>query len=182
MTYVAITALVLLGLFFIVSGALKFPLGTSGNARVIDSYRIVGRRASRVLAWSLPRGEVALGLLLLTGLTPLVAASAAVLLLTAFSIAMALVLARGIVTSCGCNGTLSSREVRPILIARNVVMIVVVVIATLVSAPAGAALTDPLLVMLLVSGAALAAVIFGALIEQFLRFRDAVAAQRKAVT
>ena len=87
---------------------------TSLRLQQINGYRIVPT-------------ESLVGFLLLIGCWQPWAQAAATALLLLLAGAMTQALVRGLVTECGCFGSLTSSRVRPILVVRNVVLVGILV-------------------------------------------------------
>jgi putative oxidoreductase len=99
---------VVVGGVFVWAGALKIadPLNF---AQSIENYRIVSHSLAFPVALVLPWVEVLCGAFLIIGLFRRSSALLISLLLVGFIGLVALALARGIDTSCGCFGSLSRR-------------------------------------------------------------------------
>ena len=89
--------------------------------RQVMEYRIVGPRASRVVAAAMPPIEFVAGLLFAAGFLAQLFGPILLGLLALFTVAMGTVLARGIDADCGCGSSRPS-PVRPALIVRNVAL------------------------------------------------------------
>jgi uncharacterized membrane protein YphA (DoxX/SURF4 family) len=72
--------------------------------RAVAAYRLLPGVAVKPVAWGLPFGEVALGVLLMLGIRTRVAALVSMALLTLFIVAVAAAWARGLRIDCGCFG------------------------------------------------------------------------------
>lgn len=99
---------VIVGGVFIWAGALKIadPLGF---AQSIENYQVVSPTLAFLIAVALPWVEVLSGAFLVIGVFKRSSALLISLLLIGFIGLVALALARGIDTSCGCFGSLSRR-------------------------------------------------------------------------
>src|SRR4030042_3390365 len=99
---------VIVGGVFIWAGALKIadPLGF---AQSIKNYQVVPHTLAFLIAVVLPWVEVLSGAFLIIGLYRRSSALIISLLLAGFIVLVALALARGIDTSCGCLGSLDRR-------------------------------------------------------------------------
>ena len=99
---------IIVGGVFIWAGALKIadPLGF---AQSIENYQVVPHSLAFLIAVVLPWVEVLSGVFLIIGLFRRSSALLISLLLVGFIGLVALALARGIDTSCGCFGSLSRR-------------------------------------------------------------------------
>jgi hypothetical protein len=90
---------------------------------VVANYRILPRALVAPASRSLPIAEMTVGLLLLSGVVPAVAAGAAILLLCAFAWAMAVNLRRGRSDiDCGCHQSFLRQTLRWSLVWRNLVL------------------------------------------------------------
>lgn len=96
----------------------------------VRGYKILGPGGSRSVAAVLPAAEIALGLLLVTGVAGQLAAAAATAVFLGFAITVASAVRRGLANDCGCSGALSTNRVRPALVYRNIAL------ALLAAAPA----------------------------------------------
>jgi len=93
-----------LGVVFVVSGALKVgDLAASGRAVV--AYRLLPYGLATTVGAVLPFLEIALGLLLIVGLATRLGAIVAGILLVIFIAGIASVWARGLRIDCGCFGS-----------------------------------------------------------------------------
>lgn len=97
----------------------KVLAGPNLNVAHISNYRVLPRVAVPLIARMLPALEFSLGVGLLFGLDPGLIVRVTALLFLVFALAMAQALARGIVTQCGCYGTLHSATVSWKLVLRN---------------------------------------------------------------
>jgi uncharacterized membrane protein YphA (DoxX/SURF4 family) len=94
-------ARIVLGAVFVVAGALKVgDLAESGRA--VNAYQILPFSIAKVLGYTLPFVEIAVGLLLIVGLATRLAAILAGLMLIAYIAAISSVWARGLSIDCGC--------------------------------------------------------------------------------
>jgi uncharacterized membrane protein YphA (DoxX/SURF4 family) len=101
--WVSTAARLLLGGVFLVAGGLKV-IDPQSSVAAVRAYRLLPSSLATIVGWGLPFAEIALGVLLLTGIaTRLVAAVSAVLLLV-FIAAVASAAARGLSIDCGCFG------------------------------------------------------------------------------
>ena len=96
---------------------------TSLRLQQINGYRIVPTRWQPLVLAILAATESLVGFLLLIGCWQPWAQAAATALLLLLAGAMTQALVRGLVTECGCFGSLTSSRVRPILVVRNVVLV-----------------------------------------------------------
>lgn len=100
---------------------------TSLRLQQINGYRIVPTRWQLLVLAILAATESLVGFLLLIGCWQPWAQAAATALLLLLAGAMTQALVRGLVTECGCFGSLTSSRVRPILVVRNVVLVGILV-------------------------------------------------------
>lgn len=112
------------GAVFVAAAVAKFALGRERLARVIDSYGVFPRPLVLTASQILPSTELLVGSLLVVGLWTGAAAAVAIVLLTFFSIAMAVAIRRGRIDSCGCFGRAVAQRLRWRLVARNGALIV----------------------------------------------------------
>ena len=96
-------ARVVLGLVLLVAGALKIADPQSSVAAV-RAYELMPDAAATLVGWGLPFVELALGLLLLSGLATRPVAIASAGLLVVFTAGVASAAARGLSIDCGCFG------------------------------------------------------------------------------
>ena len=99
---------VIVGGAFIWAGALKIA-DSLGFAQSIENYQVVPHNLAFLIAVVLPWVEVLSGAFLIIGVYGRSSALLISLLLAGFIGLVALALARGIDTSCGCFGSLSRR-------------------------------------------------------------------------
>ena len=129
-----------LGTIFLLSGAAKLANSVEFEQVVLE-YRAVPERMARAVAHLVPPVETVLGLCLLIGVLVRPFALVAAALLMAFTVAIALNLVRGRRISCGCFGTLSSREVSWFAVVRNLCLTGLALVVA-VSAPSVLAVDD----------------------------------------
>lgn len=110
----------------------KLLSGVQANAEHVRNYRVVPGAWSNGVAAVLPPVELALGLGLLLRLALGVSVLVSAGLFLAFASVMTLALLRGVVTQCGCYGTLHSAQVSWKLVVRNGVIAVLLVATTAV--------------------------------------------------
>jgi uncharacterized membrane protein YphA (DoxX/SURF4 family) len=122
MTAAALAFRFALGTMFSLSALAKVP-DLEGFHALVRDYRLVPRRVSRTVALSIPSIEALLGICLLLGIAVQVAAAMAALLLVAFTVALAVNLARGRRVGCGCFGTITHHEISLFAVLRNVCLI-----------------------------------------------------------
>jgi uncharacterized membrane protein YphA (DoxX/SURF4 family) len=113
---------VIVGGVFIWAGALKIadPLGF---AQSIKNYQVVSPTLALLIAIVLPWVEVLSGALLIIGVLKRSSALLISLLLIGFIGLVALALARGIDTSCGCFGSLSRRADLSLILTDAVLLV-----------------------------------------------------------
>jgi Methylamine utilisation protein MauE/AhpC/TSA family len=100
-----------------------------GTRRAVAEFGVPAGRVS-VVAWGLPAVEACLAGGLLPGVTAAWAGLAGLLLLCAFTIAVARLLRRGLRPSCSCLGALSEEPIGPATLVRNAVLIVLAAAVT----------------------------------------------------
>lgn len=98
-----ITRLLIAVLF--IRAALAKLTDIPGFREAVTGYEIVPTALTGVAAFGLLTVEAVAGLLLLLGVVPVVTSAALAALLTGFSAAIAVNLARGRIFDCGCGGT-----------------------------------------------------------------------------
>ncbi|MDO4901319.1 MauE/DoxX family redox-associated membrane protein [Actinomyces sp.] len=120
--YVLGVARILIGMLLVVSAYGKLGQVYQQGVSDVLGYRLVGRRGADLVAFFLPVVEMLLAAALVMGVlipaSDLVAAAFFVLLAGVAASA----LARGLVTDCGCWGSLARRRVGPVVVARNLVI------------------------------------------------------------
>jgi len=84
----------------------------------VRQYRIVPPRFAPVAGWALIAAELGLGLLLVTGLVPALAALGAIVLFGIFAAALALSLARSNTAPCHCFGASEVETISPVALVR----------------------------------------------------------------
>ena len=89
---------------FLVAGYLKFRQPWQLFAMQVDSYQMLPNWAVNVVAWGLPKFELLLGLLLLTGWQLRIVAMVTAALLAGFFTVVARTYAMGLEINCGCFG------------------------------------------------------------------------------
>jgi uncharacterized membrane protein YphA (DoxX/SURF4 family) len=110
------------GLLLLSTGSLKLRHGLDWFTEAVVRYQVLPRTIAHAAARTIPFAEVVLGLLLLGDILARPAAFAAAALVSVFTVAVAVNLARGRRGSCGCGGVFETRiGVR--LIARNTVLV-----------------------------------------------------------
>ena len=93
----------LLGGVLLVAGGLK-AFKPSESAGAVAAYKILPTDIAHLIGYALPWLEVALGILLIIGLTTRLAAIAGTAVMIIFIAAIISVWARGILIDCGCFG------------------------------------------------------------------------------
>ena len=100
---VGLVARLVLGGVLLVAGGLK--LGNLGESVLaVRAYQILPYELTDIVGIAMPIGEVALGVLLLTGTFTRVAGALGALLMLAFVFAIGSAWARGLTLDCGCFG------------------------------------------------------------------------------
>jgi uncharacterized membrane protein YphA (DoxX/SURF4 family) len=97
---------------WIVAGALKVG-DLAASARAVNAYQLMPYEAAKVVGAVQPFLEIALGLLLLTGLAVRLSAGISAVLLTVFIAGIVSAWARGLAIDCGCfsaGGALSAGQ------------------------------------------------------------------------
>ncbi len=123
----AVCGLVCTGLVFVVAGAQKLRHRAVLRG-VIANYRLLPDMLVAPTAELLPPLEVALGLLLLTGVGRPFAPLGAMLLLAVFAAAMAINIRRGRShIDCGCNQSFLRQPLRWSLVMRNALLMLALV-------------------------------------------------------
>src|SRR5262245_38167170 len=124
-----------LGWIFLRAGSVK--LADLRDFRLaVDNYRIVPAALVGVTAVAVPAIEVAAGLLLLLGVLPAVVGALTAALLVAFSLAVAVNLARGREFDCGCHGGGAPRRISRRHVLVNL-LLALAALAVAVAPPAG---------------------------------------------
>lgn len=101
---VGLLARLVLGGVLLVAGWLKVT-DVTGSVQSVLAYELVSYDVARVVGTALPVVEVAVGLLLITGLLTRASAVVGGLLMVVFIAAVASAWARGLAIDCGCFGT-----------------------------------------------------------------------------
>jgi uncharacterized membrane protein YphA (DoxX/SURF4 family) len=126
--WAATAARLLLGVVFVVAGALKVP-DPAAAVRAVRAYRLLPEALVGPVAFGLPVVEVAVGLALLAGVFVRGAAVASAVLLVVFLTAVAAAWARGLQIDCGCFGgggqVAAGRTAYPGEVARDVGLLLV---------------------------------------------------------
>lgn len=111
------------GVVMTAAGVGKLRESAVADAKAIIGYKIVSDDVATGLACVLPGIELGLGLSLLTGLNSRFAAAGSGAMLAGYTAALVHALRKGIVTDCGCFGSLAASQVSWKLVARNAVLI-----------------------------------------------------------
>lgn len=115
-------ARIVVGSIFLVAGIAKWRLGAHSFAQAIHGYRLLPADLPVGVARVLPLGEMAIGVALLFGAAPPIAALCAATLLTLFATAMASALVRGLESDCGCSAFVREQRVSWRLVYRNLAL------------------------------------------------------------
>lgn len=103
---------------------------------VIDNYRLLPRRLVMPAAALLPPLEMVVGLALLSAMVRPWSASAAIILLAVFAVAMAINLRRGRVhIDCGCGQSFLRQTLSWLLVARNAALAALLLPSLMVADP-----------------------------------------------
>jgi uncharacterized membrane protein YphA (DoxX/SURF4 family) len=84
----------------------------------VRQYRLVPSRVAPVVGGALIATELVLGLLLVTGLVPVLAAVGAIALFTVFAVALGVSLARSNTAPCHCFGASEVEKISPLALIR----------------------------------------------------------------
>jgi uncharacterized membrane protein YphA (DoxX/SURF4 family) len=87
-------------------------------AEGVRQYRLVPSRLAPVVGFALIATELVLGLLLVTGLVPVLAAAGAIALFTVFAVALGVSLARSNTAPCHCFGASEVEKISPLALVR----------------------------------------------------------------
>jgi len=101
--FITLLCRLLLGGVLLVAGGLK-AFKPSESAGAVAAYKILPTDIAHLIGYALPWLEVALGILLIIGLTTRLAAIAGTAVMIIFTAAIISVWARGILIDCGCFG------------------------------------------------------------------------------
>jgi uncharacterized membrane protein YphA (DoxX/SURF4 family) len=107
-------ARILLGVVWIVAGALKLP-DPAGSVRAVRAYQLLPESLVPAVGYGLPVLEVALGVLLVLGIAVRFGAIVSAVLLVAFLVGVSSAWARGLAIDCGCfggGGTVAADQTR----------------------------------------------------------------------
>jgi Methylamine utilisation protein MauE len=116
----------------VVAGVAKL-VDLNGARRSLEQFGVPGRLVSPV-AVGLSVLEIAVGLALVPVASAWGAALAATALLLAFTVTVAVALARGVEADCHCFGRISSRPIGPGTLARNVALVALAVFVAVAGA------------------------------------------------
>jgi uncharacterized membrane protein YphA (DoxX/SURF4 family) len=119
----AVVAAVVLGAVFVVAGGSKLAAASAWRAQA------TGLGVAPAVAAVVPWIELAVGALLIVQIGEPWPAVAALVLLVAFSLLIAVHLARGRRPPCACFGALSARPIGPGHLARNAIFAALAVVA-----------------------------------------------------
>ena len=84
----------------------------------VRQYRLGPARFAPLAGWTLIAAELALGVLLVTGLVPALAALGAIVLFSVFAAALVVSLARSNTAPCHCFGASEVEKISPVALAR----------------------------------------------------------------
>jgi len=101
--FITLICRLLLGGVLLVAGGLKV-FKPSESAGAVAAYKILPTDLAHLVGYALPWFEVALGILLIIGLTTRLAAIAGTAVMIIFTAAIISVWVRGILIDCGCFG------------------------------------------------------------------------------
>ncbi|MCU1422458.1 MAG: hypothetical protein JWN36_2109 [Microbacteriaceae bacterium] len=122
----------LAGGYFIWTGSSK--LGRSAQFwDAIMGYRLIGPRLSAVIASVVPPLEFVLGLFFAAGVYPRPSGAVLAVMLSAFTVAIAISLVRRTDNDCGCGPRRD--RVRPVLLIRNLVLGALIALGFLAAQP-----------------------------------------------
>jgi len=111
-----------LGAVFLLAGLAKLPRPQEFE-HVVRAYDVLPSSWAAPVARGLPAVEVAVGVLFFVGLGTRLAALVTMLTLSAFSVAVAINLARGRELDCGCFAVGAPQRITWTLVARNAALI-----------------------------------------------------------
>ncbi|MCX6439476.1 MAG: DoxX family membrane protein [Actinobacteria bacterium] len=101
--FITLLCRILLGGVLLVAGGLK-AFKPSESASAVAAYKILPINLAHLMGYALPWLEIALGILLIIGLTTRLAAVVGTAIMIVFTAAIISVWARGILIDCGCFG------------------------------------------------------------------------------
>lgn len=110
-----------MGILFLVAGALKIT-APNDLAQTIASFRLLPGAITAPLAIFIPIFEIGLGIYLMLGLFSRIASWIATVQLLVFAAVIASVVARGIVTSCGCFGPADTAPATWLDVVRDILL------------------------------------------------------------
>jgi len=120
--YWVLVARLALGFMWAVAGAAKL-VQPKPLTDAVDRFRLLPRRAARLVGMVLPWTEVALGVMLLAGVRTKAAASVSAALLVLFTVAIAVNLLLGRRVRCHCFGQANDAPISWWSVLRNVVLL-----------------------------------------------------------
>lgn len=104
MRWVGVAARLVVGVMWVVAGAVKIPDPTE-NVRAVRAYQILPESIVPTVGHGLPVIEVLVGLCLLLGLLTRISAVLSLVLLVVFVAGIGAAWSRGLEIECGCFGT-----------------------------------------------------------------------------
>ncbi len=119
-----------IGVLFAIAGLAKIG-DLRSFAEQIHNFRILPIAAENVMAMTLPWIEIVCALALVSGVRARAGSLLALGLLVVFTVALALALARGLDSECGCFGTADASRVGVRKVLENVGMLVLAWVGTL---------------------------------------------------
>lgn len=111
-----------LGAVFVAAGAAKL-IDRAEFEKHLPAFGVKWPPVARSMSYVLPLAEVVIGTLLIVGLLPNVAASAALILLLLFTLVVAVALVRRTPVSCGCFGNIGQGTVTRMTLGRNFILL-----------------------------------------------------------
>jgi uncharacterized membrane protein YphA (DoxX/SURF4 family) len=103
MKWVGVAARFVVGVVWVVAGAMKLP-DPAQNVRAVRAYRILPEAVVPTIGHGLPILEVLVGICLVLGLLTRLSAALSAVLLVAFVVGIGAAWARGLEIECGCFG------------------------------------------------------------------------------
>jgi uncharacterized membrane protein YphA (DoxX/SURF4 family) len=88
----------------------------------VRQYGLVAPRFTRIVGWALIGAELGLGVLLVAGLVPVLAAVGAIVLFSVFAAALAVSLARSNTAPCHCFGAPEVEKISPVALVRALLL------------------------------------------------------------
>jgi putative oxidoreductase len=119
-----------IGLLFCTSALAKIG-DLQTFALQVQHFRLAPLWSTNLLAMTIPWIELMVGLSLLLGVRPRSGAWMAAAMLVAFTLAVALAMARGLDFECGCFGTADATRVGGVKLAENLGMLVLAAVGSL---------------------------------------------------